>query len=395
LADQALLTLASEEAGATIDWLLDLGVPFSEDSPRLAPEHELYETPRSHYQTGPRTEWGGYFNLINRLGDTLRKLEAEGKVQIRLNEPMDSLVLEGGRVVGVKTGRGEYRAPAVVLTTGGYAGSVEELRRRHPDMPNLITASLTHADGSGMRAAEAAGAGGSFFQYMIPSPGWVEDPANPGHVLTWTTAHNGRPPAEAGDLWVNSAGKRFVAEDTTPDGRERALMAQGDNTMYMVFDQAMREKEPHGTWTSEKVEAHGALVKADTLADLGAALGFPPGNLEETVRRYNEAVDEGNDHEFGRQSMPGKLEKAPFYGVRTRGAMMGTRGGIDINDHLEVLDRHGNVMAGLYAGGEVVGTARMTGDGVCSGFNAGPAATFGRLAGQWAAEAALAARAVR
>jgi fumarate reductase flavoprotein subunit len=387
-ANQALLALVMRESARAVDWLESIGVPFTDDSPRLAPEHDLYSRPRSHYPGGMVAPEGGRLDFVRALERELQRWQQRGLIDLRPGERLERLVVERGRVVGIATSVGEYRAPVVVLTTGGYHGDLAELRRRHPDKRGLLTMSLPHADGSGLKAAEGIGASSSRFEWLIPTPGWLEDPEHPDQCL-WASAGNGRPPALCGDIWVNSRGQRFVAEDCSPDDRERALMKQGDNRMLVIFDAAMLDAAPAVAWTRKNILDTGAFVKADSIGALADALSIPAANLESTIDRYNGFVTRGKDPDFGRQRLPCALEHSPFYGVRTRGVVLSVRGGLDINERLEVLDQQGQPIPGLLAAGEVIGFGLIAGDGVCSGTHVGAAVTLGLIAGRQAAATAV------
>jgi len=77
-----------------------------------------------------------------------------------------------------------------------------------------------------------------------------------------------------------------------------------------------------------------------------------------------------------------------FYAVRARTVMLGTKGGIRINERMEALDTKGEVIPGLYAGGFDAGG--MYGDSypihVASGLSSAFALNSGRIAGQSALE---------
>lgn len=81
-----------------------------------------------------------------------------------------------------------------------------------------------------------------------------------------------------------------------------------------------------------------------------------------------------------------KIEKAPFYAGPIGMARHHTMGGVKIDVKARVLDRHGKVIPGLYAAGEVTGgihgTNRVGGNAL------GDAFTYGRIAGESAATAA-------
>ena len=57
-------------------------------------------------------------------------------------------------------------------------------------------------------------------------------------------------------------------------------------------------------------------------------------------------------------------------------------GGLDIDVGMGVLDTLGRPIPNLYASGEVLGKARLSGQTYLSGMSLLPAITFGRLLGQ-------------
>jgi succinate dehydrogenase/fumarate reductase flavoprotein subunit len=64
----------------------------------------------------------------------------------------------------------------------------------------------------------------------------------------------------------------------------------------------------------------------------------------------------GEDKDFGKQvkdMLP--LEKPPYYGVTYAGWLLTTMDGLHINENIQVVDRQGNAIEGLYAAGDVAG----------------------------------------
>jgi succinate dehydrogenase/fumarate reductase flavoprotein subunit len=49
------------------------------------------------------------------------------------------------------------------------------------------------------------------------------------------------------------------------------------------------------------------------------------------------------------------LEKAPYYGVTYGGWLLTTMDGLRINENIQVVDKNGNAIEGLYAAGDVAG----------------------------------------
>lgn len=394
--DAALVALAAQYAGETIDWLQDIGTPFTEDSPVFAGEHELYSVPRSYRPVPiPGTSGSGQ-RFIPPLERELNVRRGQGTIDLRLNAEVTSLLVEDGTVTGVtisQEGKSEtIRADAVILATGGYAANASMLNRYNPAPRPIITLTSDAITGDGLRLAEEAGAALTNMDMLVVMPGGVEDPNKPGFCLYWVIVASQRKPAITGDIWVNRVGRRFMREDeSSPDLREKIIMAQPSTEMFVIFDEPMRQglTPEAGAYTRRSLEGEGdhpkVIVSAPSIAELASRLDIAPAVLEATVQRYNAAVAAGKDGEFGREQMPKAIDTAPFHAVPTKGVILGTHGGLKVNSRLQVLRPDGTPIPGLYAAGEVLGKGQLMGDAAVSGFAAGPAFTFGRLAGQFAA----------
>ena len=103
---------------------------------------------------------------------------------------------------------------------------------------------------------------------------------------------------------------------------------------------------------------------------------MPPANLEETAVRYNSFVESGVDADFDKPTPRHRIEKPPFYAAWATPAVHDTRAGLRINGRMQVVDMNGEVIPGLYAGGESAGgfsqhgLARCTSQGFIAGRNA-------------------------
>lgn len=390
----AIVRLATEYAAETIDWLESIGAPYSEDSPVFAAEHEFYSVPRS-YRCGGK-------EYIAALEPELRKWQDAGLVDVCLGTRVVDLLTTGDRVSGVRVDHDgtteDIQADAVILSTGGYGASQELIRRFHGDK-HVATACLDHATGDGIKLVESVNGALTNTDLLILMPGGVEDPRHPGFTLSWLFLTKQRTPATAGDLWVNNQACRFIREDEQgPDARERAIMSQPQAEMFAIFDQPMKDgltPEVAQVTTNLLSVTDGWLVSAPTIRDLAVTLGLDPETLQATVDEYNSSVDQGRDDAFGRTGLPKKIDTGPFYAVPACGVTLGTNGGVKVDDRLRVVREDGTPIDGLYAAGELLGKAQLMGDGVASGFAAGPAFTFGRLAPRFAIEAAQPAAAGR
>ena len=100
----------------------------------------------------------------------------------------------------------------------------------------------------------------------------------------------------------------------------------------------------------------GFCFRAETLDELANKIvmkyqrvPMPPGNLEQTVARYNSFVDSGVDEDFGKPRPLYKIAVPPFYAAWATPVPHDTRAGLRINAHCQVIDMHGEIVPGLYA----------------------------------------------
>jgi len=100
---------------------------------------------------------------------------------------------------------------------------------------------------------------------------------------------------------------------------------------------------------------------------------MPPANLEETVARYNSFVASGVDEDFGKPRPMYKIAKPPFYAAWATPVVHDTRAGLRINAQCQVIDLNGEIIPGLYCGGESAGGFSQHGlaRAVCQGYIAG------------------------
>jgi hypothetical protein len=112
----------------------------------------------------------------------------------------------------------------------------------------------------------------------------------------------------------------------------------------------------------------GFFFKSDTLAELANLVmdnpyqKMPLEYLEETVARYNEFADKGVDEDFEKPVLH-RIDTPPFYAAIVPVALNDSYGGLRINGKAQVVDLQGEVIPGLYAGGEASGGGRQHGIG--------------------------------
>ncbi|MBA1395025.1 FAD-binding protein, partial [Lactobacillus sp. XV13L] len=105
----------------------------------------------------------------------------------------------------------------------------------------------------------------------------------------------------------------------------------------------------------EKIK-EGLVQKADSIEELAEKLQLPKEQLVKTVERYNELANKGVDEDFGKEKsrlLP--VEGAPYYGAWFSGVLLATLDGLQINDHMQVLNSDNDPIKGLYAAGNCSG----------------------------------------
>ena len=132
------------------------------------------------------------------------------------------------------------------------------------------------------------------------------------------------------------------------------------------------------------VDTDGYCFSANTLVELAAAINNPyqakPMNgasLHATVERYNAFVDAGTDVDFDKPTPQYKIQTPPFYAAWATPMVHDTRAGLRINMQCQVVDMQGQVIPGLYCGGESAGGFNQHGLGRCT--------AQGYIAGKYAA----------
>lgn len=380
--DPVVLRLTVDNAAATIDWLMDLGFKPAPGMPVAGEAHEPYRTRR--YLWGPQQAVSIY-NVLKPVHD---KLVRAGKIDLRTQHRLTRLVTDKtGAVTGVvaSTPNGDvsFAGKNIVLASGGYAANEKLWNELTPEV-QLCSYCNPYSQGDGIVAARELGAvvDGSD-KYLNTVSGFRDNPkdATSGAFLLLSPKTR-----SVWEINVNAQGKRFMQEDhSSIDYRERHLLAQPGNQMFIVFDQGILTNATP-LMAEENYQSrfgkHPNFYKAKTVAELAKKMGVPAGNLKKTVADYNAAVEKGVDKAFNRDFLPRPIEKAPFYAIKTTGITVLSPAGLKVDKNLQVLKKNGKPIPNLYAAGEVLGFTRTSGDAFVGGLSLTPALTFGRILGE-------------
>ncbi len=151
--------------------------------------------------------------------------------------------------------------------------------------------------------------------------------------------------------------------------------------LWAIFDQAAVDRNG---WQLRYpfVADNGYYFKADTIEELAEKIHagnefqrVPLSYLADTVATWNRYVDDGVDPDFERQEdgPMNHVATAPFYALSIMVIWHDSYGGLRVNGKQQVVDMQGQVIPGLYAGGEAVGgfNKHGLGKGHVHGFIAG------------------------
>ena len=321
---------------------------------------------------------------------------------------------------------------AVIIGTGGSTGNVNFRRMFDPRLTEeycgLAGMPWSNQDASGELAAMSVGA--SLWGLYNQTGEFGSNVTKPGQIgcqygyrnLQWMPGSAVFDRARASGLmlrnWqnvilVNMLGKRFydetgeqfIANDyksIDPYVQESYLNAKnikynpnnfldaalagindghnGGGPIWAIFDaDAVTREKWNPTPPNVDVDA-GFFYSADTLEDLANKIvmkyqrvAMPPATLEATVARYNSFVDSGTDEDFGKPKPLYKIAKPPFYAAWATPVVHDTRAGLRINATCQVADMNGQVIPGLYCGGESAGGFSQHGlaRAACQGYIAG------------------------
>jgi succinate dehydrogenase/fumarate reductase flavoprotein subunit len=352
----------------------------------------------SEPQHGIMTYGVGYSLDIRGLLDYCRAEMIAAGGELVKDAHVESLCNSDGTVSGAYVRladgtRAEYECGAVVLATGGFQGSPDELTRHiGPNADRLVLRSNGGSVGDGLRLARDAGAGGTkamstFYGHLLPQP---MDVFEPEHFLPYSQYYSEHA------ILVNVRGERFVAETEGDEILNQALTFEPEARGILIFDHEVRQSygtsEPFpGLGTVDRfavaVSAGARHAVADSiqkLVDKVAAWGVDRCNLAQTLSGYAEAAAAGGGTVRGVRVAAGARApvSGPYYALSVQPSITFTFGGVRIDDAGHVLDRDGRAVPGLYAGGADIGG--LSNYGYAGGL--APAFITGRWAGLSAAK---------
>ncbi|WP_353810114.1 FAD-binding dehydrogenase [Agromyces sp. SYSU T00194] len=349
-------------AGEKRAWLRERGVGFfpvvgwAERGGGLASGHGN-SVPRFHIT------WGTGPGVVEPFITRVRHAVHQGMAAARHRHRVDGLIVEDGRVVGVRgavlapsdaargetsnrtvAGDFELRAPAVIVTSGGIGGNHDLVRANWPERlgpppESMLSGVPSHVDGRMLGITEAAGG-----RLVNGDRMWHYTEGIRNHSPVWP-AHGIRILPGPSSMWFDATGARMPAPcfpgfDTL--GTLEHILATGHDHSWFVLTQRIIEKEfalsgseqnpdltgkdvkllaqrvrPGAPGPVEAFKERGAdFVVADTLDELLRKMqGLSPGGILDTDRITREIVarDRQIDHPFGKDLQVQAIRGARHY----------------------------------------------------------------------------------
>lgn len=350
--------------GTFYEWIADLG--FDTENTRYVMDSVVMIKDRkdpgilNHPAYGPGS-----------IGSTLVDLMASHLhglgVTVMTSTKVQELIIENGSVAGVMA-RGmeaDYRisAKAVVLSTGGFGGNIEMLKKYLPQYfssDNYFSHyCLLSTTGDGIAMAEKVGAEiGENISVGVEAMCHI-----PGTYSVQCLCKSPK------TIIVNGEGKRFIAEDDTGKGTF-VMDKQPEGIGYYLFsEEKLRETFEDGlkrinfgdrepSWEELLADIpqeikEGKILCGETLSDLAGKIGCQAESLQATLDTYASYIEKGHDDELLKEPehlVP--LGDGKWYAAKLYRKFDVTMGGVSINENLQVIRPDQTVIPGLYATGD-------------------------------------------
>jgi predicted oxidoreductase len=360
--------------------------------------------------------WGTGEGLVLALIARLDEHEKAGRLRLHFNHSVDGFTQSGGQIIGChgahEAGAFEARGDAVVIASGGLAGSHDKVRALWPkdqwgEPPEpMLNGSIPEADGRLLDQAAALGARlthlPKMWNYAAGVRHWA--PPFPNYGLSLVPGKS--------QLWVNYQGRRFVDPPLVGSYdtlllidricRERKkyswqiMNRKIANKEFAVsgseFNEAVREKNllaflvrllrGNGEQVQEFIDHCPDFVTAKSIPELADKMNALTGTndvdaelLERDIAEYDDNIGRGpklhNDDQLRRithvrQYLGDRLRTCnmarildpaamPLIAIRTQILTRKSLGGIQVDLDAKVLDKRGNPIPNLFAVGEACG----------------------------------------
>lgn len=385
LNNKEILDVYARNVGATVDWLVAQGVQLRTEGG--VQKRAEFKTPRLLLLKGGCP---GY-------AQTLRDLVKKSGAQVLLGTRASDLIVKDGKIAGASAQADGVKytitAKAVILATGGYGANRDMLEG---SLKQTLYYGPVSSTGDGHKMAMKVGAGMQLMPYAkIYYNGLEVAPGTAKSTLTGNAAA-----LSLGAIMVDKNGKRVVNEKGTGRSIVTAQSKAPGGQLYLVMDEATFKVYRNGIknngvspeevdkWLAQNGKGTPLFAHGATLEEAARNAGVNAAALKQTVAQFNDFVAKGKDEAFGRTKDNLKAaisDKGPYYIVEQKPRFATTMGSVQLSKSMQVLDKSGKVIPGLYAAGEVANCVH--GDDSAPAANVAWVATSAKLASDAAVKA--------
>ena len=330
---------------------------------------------------------------------TLRKYvenDLKDSVTILTNSVFKGLLVKEGKVSGVSytgaDGTVDEVSGIVVLAAGGYANDHTDnslLVKHAPHLAKLPTTNGPWATGDVIKSIQEQDIGAKLIhmdRVQVHPTGFIE-PSQPNHHTKFLAPEALR---GCGAILLNDKGERFFNElgrrDYVTEGIfKKGFFYEGDPSNPTVAAMLMTQQviDKFSAPAAGFYKFKGLIQDVKTMAGAAEKLGVKPDVIRNTIVKYNNAAEKGED-EFSKQAFPTRFSENDHYFLSfVTPTLHYCMGGLSINNKAEVVKEDGSSIPGLYAAGEVSGGVH--GNNRLGGNSLLECVVFGRTAGTNAA----------
>jgi 3-oxosteroid 1-dehydrogenase len=310
----------------------------------------------------------------------LLNLAVDRGIPVWTETPLEDLLVEAGRVVGVRVthdgvSRDISATQGVLIAAGGFAHSAQLRTQYGGDQPNQAKWSMANPGDTGEALQSAMRLGAK--TDLMDEAWWIPSPRTGRFGQSTLDQARQRPRT----IYVDAAGRRFCNESNSYMEVGKAMYERNKTSRavpcWLIFDDRYRRRyahvRSHPGWFPKEMFDSGKLKRAATIGELAAVCGIDAAGLADTIAAFNVHAARGLDPEYGRgesaynkalgdpnRRLPnpavGPIDEAPFYAVEVLPGDIGTCGGLLTDEHARVLDQDDRPIAGLYATGNSTAT---------------------------------------
>jgi flavocytochrome c len=269
----------------------------------------------------------------------------------------------------------------VIIATGGYAADFTSdsiLKKYRPDIYDLPTTNGDYSTGDGLKMGLSIGAAACDLEKVQVHPTGLVDPKEPDAKVKFLAAEALR---GNGGILLDANGERFCDELGHRD-YVTGMMNKNKGPFRLILNQKAAATIE---WHCKHYMGRGLMKHYKNGSELAQEMGVSSSKLQDTFRKYNEAAKAGKPDQFGKkffENWPVELNEE-FYVAIVTPVLHFTMGGLEINEHSEVLNAQKNPITGLFACGEVAGGVH--GANRLGGSSLLGCVVYGRVAGDTAA----------